>query len=75
MTELKLCKDCKWAVPDTNVFLRPVWNDNTECCSPKNLRGYNLVNGEKLRFLIKAKNLRTSIDCCGKNGDWWEPRS
>ncbi len=70
----KLCKDCKWAVPDTNVFLRPIWNDNAECNSPKNIKGVNPVNGKAKRFLMFCIHLRSDGEFCGKLGDWWEPK-
>jgi hypothetical protein len=81
MAELKLCKDCRWAVPGLGHDAI----DEMAVCTHTSSRQKNvsLVTGEEIQHLLGCSYARTielkpgqSWDAeperCGPNGTFWE---
>ena len=78
MSEIKLCKDCKWCKP----FVRhngSLSYETAECMSPKGRRP-SLLDGELVAVdLTYCKGHRSRewgpyAVACGTSGQWFEPR-
>lgn len=63
---MKLCKDCKWAVPYKG-FLIKVWK-YAKCSHPKGAVDPVEGDGEYCEFA------RREYMFCGPKGKYWEPK-
>lgn len=79
MTELKLCKDCKWYKKDWiahllgkgHLYDRCMVSPRMFCCEE-----INLVSGkfQKLKYCYQNRGYTQYSMVCGPNGDYWEAR-
>ena len=71
MTELRLCKDCKWYKKSWVEHLIFGSDADDKCFHPV-LSG-NLVTG-KVKVGCSCVMMRKTCDGCGKEGKYWEAR-
>ena len=74
MTDIKLCKDCKWYRKD---WISHILNRNHHydmCASPNTTQ--NLVTGNENRFcdMLRAQRWKELDYSCGPDGRFWEAR-
>jgi hypothetical protein len=70
VTDLKLCKDCKWYKKDWFDHLTGAGDGNDRCLNP--VVSENLVTGKvKDRF---CDMMRRTYGGCGEEGKYFEPK-
>jgi hypothetical protein len=71
MTDLKLCKDCKWYKKSWFEHLTGMGDGYDTCLNP--VLSNNLVTG-KVKGGRFCENMRRCYGNCGPEGRYWEAR-
>ena len=71
VTDLKLCKDCKWYKKDWFDHLTGAGDGNDRCLNP--VLSQNLITGKRKGGCF-CYNKRLPFGGCGEEGKYWEAR-
>jgi hypothetical protein len=74
MTDIKLCKDCKWYRKDWISHILNGTHHYDTCASPNTTQ--NPVTGNENRFcdMLRAERWKELDYSCGPEGRYWEAR-